>query len=500
MPYPHEKVPVVIVDDYEDIATLVADRIANLIRTRRASGEKAVLGLATGSTPVGVYRELIRLHREEGLSFANVVTFNLDEYFPMEPGSIHSYHRFMRENLFDHIDIPAENVHIPSGSQARERVDAHAREFEAAIAAAGGIDFQILGIGKTGHIGFNEPGSGRTSRTRLVHLDTITRKDAAADFFGEENVPREAVTMGVGTIMEAREVALIATGEHKAPIVRRAVEGEVSHDVAATFLQEHPDATFYLDDAAAAQLTRVATPWLVREVTWTPQLTERAVLWLSERCGAPILKLDAAAYLENSLSPLLARYPSVDHLNREIFAHVTAKVAGQRAPAGAPQRHRLQPPSRRRRHLHGRHAPQAARERERRHRGLHDLRQHRRVRPRGAPVPGLRAAHGAGPGRRRGARRRARAGVRGLGGGGIRRQGAGGGGHPTGAGAEAGDPGGGGGERGGGAGHRPERLPLPEPALLPDGQGTQGPGDGGGRDPRPGALRRAPARGHLRGG
>src|SRR5687767_3905535 len=183
MAYSHEHLPVVIVEDYDDIARLVAGRIETLIRTKRAAGEKAVLGLATGSTPIGVYRELIRLHRDNGLDFSNVITFNLDEYYPMTPDSIHAYHRFMWENLFEHINIKPEHVHIPRGNVPRSEVDMHCREYEAAIERAGGIDFQILGIGKTGHIGFNEPGSGVESRTRLVHLDTITRKDASADFF-----------------------------------------------------------------------------------------------------------------------------------------------------------------------------------------------------------------------------------------------------------------------------------------------------------------------------
>jgi glucosamine-6-phosphate deaminase len=226
----------------------------------------AVLGLATGSTPIGVYRELIRLHREEGLSFSNVVTFNLDEYYPMAPDSIHSYHRFMWENLFDHIDIRPENVHIPRGDVPREEVEAFCAEYEQAIRAAGGIDFQILGVGKTGHIGFNEPGSGAESRTRLVALDTVTRRDAAADFFGEENVPKEAITMGVATILDAREIAILATGEHKAAIVRRAVEGEIDHEVAATFLQRHPNHVLRRP-AAAASLTRIKTPWLLGEVS-----------------------------------------------------------------------------------------------------------------------------------------------------------------------------------------------------------------------------------------
>lgn len=334
MPYHNERVPVVIVDEHDDIARLIAHRIATLIRTRSAGGEKAVLGLATGSTPIGVYRELIRMHKEEGLSFDDVVTFNLDEYYPMEPDSIHSYHRFMWENLFDHIDVRPENVHIPRGDLPRAEIEAHCREYESEIQGAGGIDFQLLGIGKTGHVGFNEPGSGRDSRTRRVTLDTVTRRDAAADFFGEENVPREAVTMGVATILDAREIALIATGEHKASIIHRAVEGPISHDVAATYLQEHPNTTFYVDGAAATELTRVRTPWLLRDVEWTDELSERAVLWLAETIDTAILKLSSNDYRENHLSPLLALYPSVDVLNKSVFSRLAAKICDtDRLPA-----------------------------------------------------------------------------------------------------------------------------------------------------------------------
>jgi glucosamine-6-phosphate deaminase len=257
MPYAHEHLPVMIVEDPDDIARHVAGRVETLIRTKSAAGEKAVLGLATGATPLGVYRELIRLHRQAGLDFSNVATFNLDEYYPMSADSVHSYHHFMRQHLFDHINIRSENVHIPDGAVAPRDVDAHCREYEAAIERAGGIDFQVLGIGRTGHIGFNEPGSGRTSRTRLVRLDTITRTDAAAAFCGEENVPRHAITMGVATIMAAREIALIATGAHKASIVRRSIEGAMSDEVAATFLRDHTNTTFYVDSAAASELTPV---------------------------------------------------------------------------------------------------------------------------------------------------------------------------------------------------------------------------------------------------
>ena len=324
-----ERVPVIVVDNYDDIARLIAEAMANLIRERNQQGRSAVLGLATGSTPIGVYRELIRMHKEQGLDFSNVVTFNLDEYYPMDPRSIHSYHRFMWENLFDHINIKKENVNIPRGDLPRDQVEQYCLDYEKKIVALGGIDYQILGIGKTGHIGFNEPGSGRESRTRLVALDTITRRDAAADFFGEENVPTEAITMGVATIMNAREVALIATGEHKAAVIRRSVEGEISPDVAATYLQQHADATFYLDAAAAAELTRVKTPWVVSEVKWTEQLELQAVIWLSQETGKSVLKLDALDYREHHLSSLLAKWGSAGPLNGEIFNRLISKVRGK---------------------------------------------------------------------------------------------------------------------------------------------------------------------------
>ena len=329
MSTPPEKIRTLVFDDHAELARVVAARIAALIRDRQADARPVVLGLATGSTPIGVYRELIRLHQEEGLSFAHVVTFNLDEYWPMQPEAMHSYHRFMWENFFAHVDISPDNVHIPDGRLAREDVEAACAAYEAAIAAHGGIDFQLLGIGKTGHIGFNEPGSGAQSRTRLLPLDNITRRDAAADFFGEEFVPKEAITMGVATILEAREIAILATGEHKARIVRRAAEGEVSVEVAATFLQTHPHTTLYVDGAAAAELTRIATPWLLDEVQWTPELALRAVVWLSLTTGTAILKLTQHDYAEHHLSSLVARYGSPGAANGEIFNILGAKIRGR---------------------------------------------------------------------------------------------------------------------------------------------------------------------------
>jgi glucosamine-6-phosphate deaminase len=324
-----ERIPTIVLDDHRDIAVQVARRIANVIRARNAEGRDAVLGLATGSTPIGVYRELIRLHREEGLSFKRVVSFNLDEYYPMPPDSIHSYHRFMWENLFAHVDVDRAKVHIPNGTVPRSKVEAWCAGYERTIAEAGGVDIQLLGIGKTGHIGFNEPGSGEQSRTRLVHLDAVTRRDAAADFFGEEFVPREAVTMGVATIFAAREIVIIGTGEHKARIVQRAVEGPVDIEVAATFLQRHPATTFYVDAAAAGELTRVATPWLLDEVEWTPKRTLEAVTWLSRKVGRAILKLTQHDYAEHKLSSLVARHGSPGAVNGLVFNELGAKIRGK---------------------------------------------------------------------------------------------------------------------------------------------------------------------------
>jgi glucosamine-6-phosphate deaminase len=324
-----ERIKTVVVDDYDEIGRLVAHRIAGVIQARTAAGSRAVLGLATGSTPIGVYRELIRMHREEGLSFARVVTFNLDEYYPMDPRSVHSYHRFMWENLFSQLDIPPASVNLPRGDVPRHELESECWRYEESIRAAGGIDLQLLGIGRTGHIGFNEPGSGAESRTRAVTLDLVTRQDAAAEFFGEDNVPREAITMGVATILEAREILILATGEHKAEIVRRAVEGDIDHEIAATFLQQHQNTTCYLDRPAAAALTRFATPWLLGPVEWTPDLIVRATCWLSHQTGKAILKLTRRDYAEHRLSSLVAKVGSPGVLNGQVFNALGAKIRGR---------------------------------------------------------------------------------------------------------------------------------------------------------------------------
>src|SRR5471032_772718 len=334
-----EHIPVVIFEQPKVAAARVAREIADLIRDRAANNRKAVLGRATGSTPIFVYQELARLHREEGLSFRNVITFNLDEYFPISPEHAKSYHRFMREHLFDHLDIPKSQIHIPNGAILRGDVASACERYERQIIDAGGIDLQILGIGRTGHIGFNEPGSSRRSGTRLIHLDRLTRLDAIKDFQSEELVPRTAVTMGVKTILQARRIVIMAFGEHKAAIVARAVEGEVTAEVTATYLQDHEDCLMVLDEAAASQLTRIQTPWLVGPLHeaglgWSDSMLRRAVNWLAQKTGKAVLKLTDEDYNSHSLQELLSQYGNAYEINLRVFRQLQNTITGW--PGGKP--------------------------------------------------------------------------------------------------------------------------------------------------------------------
>lgn len=242
-----EHIPTQIFKTSEEASVFVANEIANLIRQKQKEGKPCVLGLATGSTPTRVYAELIKLHKQ-GLSFKNVITFNLDEYYPIEPTSLQSYVRFMNEHLFDSIDIPKTNINIPDGTLPKDKVADFCKQYDAKIDSLGGIDLQILGIGRTGHIGFNEPGSSEKSPTRMITLDQVTRIDAASDFFGEENVPRKAITMGVGSILKSKRIIMMAWGEGKGPIVQKAVEGPVTDQIPSTFLQKHANTQVILED------------------------------------------------------------------------------------------------------------------------------------------------------------------------------------------------------------------------------------------------------------
>ena len=316
---PGTRLPCYVFDSNRELAQCVASAVAAIIRERNAAGQRAVLGLPTGSTPVGVYRELIRMHVEDGLDFSRVVTFNLDEYFGLRPDALQSYHRWMHDHFIRHVNLDPANVHIPDGLTSRDEVDDYCRRYEDAIAAVGGIDVQLLGIGRNGHIGFNEPFSPRNGRTRLVTLDSVTRKDAASDFFGEDNVPPQALTMGIGSILAARKIILIALGEHKARVIHELAEGPVTERLPASFLQEHPEAVVYVDAAAGGSLTAIETPWLVGPVEWNDAMTKRAMLWLSLKTGKALLKLNDEDFREHNLHPLLAEQVPAHAVAHRVF-------------------------------------------------------------------------------------------------------------------------------------------------------------------------------------
>lgn len=329
-----ERIPTHICRNSEEAASTVAAEIAALIHERAKAGRNVVLGLATGSTPLPVYRELVRLHKDRGLSFRNVITFNLDEYFGLSDDHPESYHQFMWERLFKHVDIPKDNVHVPSGTLSRSEVYAFCESYEKAIEDAGGLDYQILGIGRTGHIGFNEPGSTRDSITRLVTLDSLTRLDAARDFLGEANVPLYAITMGVGTILKARKLVLMAWGQSKASVVQAAVEGKPNENLPASLLQGHPDVRFFVDGTAAEELIRIKLPWLVGTANWEPRTIRKAVLWLSNTVKKPILKLQESDYNENGLGGLLIHSGPAYDLNIIVFNQTQHTITGW--PGGKP--------------------------------------------------------------------------------------------------------------------------------------------------------------------
>ena len=330
----YEKLHNVIFPSSSEGSVLIAQEIAALIKEKQKKKQNCVLGLATGSSPISVYRELVRLHKEEGLSFKNVISFNLDEYYPISIENIQSYHYFMHTHLFDHIDIKPENINIPDGTVSFDTVRAFCIEYESKIKAVGGIDLQILGIGRTGHIGFNEPGSHQNSQTRTITLDHLTRFDAGPAFQGIEHVPRKAITMGIQTILSAKRVLLMAWGTNKAEIIQKAIEGEVSSFIPTTYLQYHQNTTLVLDPEAAAELTRIKTPWLVSHCNWDEALRLKAVSWLCTVTEKSILKLTDEDYNQNGMSDLLASHGSAYDLNIEMFNRLHRSITGW--PGGKP--------------------------------------------------------------------------------------------------------------------------------------------------------------------
>ncbi|WP_298238555.1 glucosamine-6-phosphate deaminase [uncultured Algibacter sp.] len=329
-----EKIHNVCVNSSAEGSIIVAQEIANLIKDKQKTNSNCILGLATGSSPIKVYEELIRMHKEEGLSFANVITFNLDEYYPMHKSNIQSYHYFMHEHLFNHVDILPEHINIPNGTVSNDDLYQYCIDYEMKIKALGGLDFQLLGIGRTGHIGFNEPGSHFNSGTRCITLDHITRVDAAPAFLGIDNVPRKAITMGVGTVRSAKRIVLLGWGISKAEIIKKTIEGNITSHVPATYLQEHNNTTFVLDIGASSELTRIKTPWIVTSCVWNEALKLKAVVWLSELTNKSFLKLTDKDYNDNGMSGLLAEEGTAYNLNIKMFNKLQHTITGW--PGGKP--------------------------------------------------------------------------------------------------------------------------------------------------------------------
>ncbi|HEY6901987.1 MAG TPA: glucosamine-6-phosphate deaminase [Puia sp.] len=329
-----EKIPVKIFSSLGEGSRFIGKEIADLIREKDAKGEKTVLGLATGSSPKSLYTELARLHREENLSFKNVITFNLDEYYPIDNDALQSYNRFMKEQLFSKVDIDPANCHIPNGQWKKEDIKQHCIEYEQLIEKAGGIDLQILGIGNNGHIGFNEPGSSIFSQTRLVPLDNSTRIANSHEFQNISQVPRLAITMGISTIMKAKRIILMAWGQIKAPVLQKAVEGNVTEQIPASLLQQHNNVTFVTDELSASELTRFKSPWLTGETVWTPQIIRKAVVNMALKLGKPILSLTNADYNDSGLSDLLVEKGDAYEINLQVFYLCRDSITGW--PGGKP--------------------------------------------------------------------------------------------------------------------------------------------------------------------
>lgn len=329
-----EKIPTKIFTNAKEGSAFAATQIADLIRDKQAKNEKCVLGLATGSTPKSLYAELVRMHNEEGLSFKNVIAFNLDEYYPIERDAIQSYHRFMKQQLFDKVDIDQNNCHIPDGTTSKEDVKQHCSAYEQKIADAGGVDLQVLGIGVNGHIGFNEPGSSVYTKTRLTTLTNSTRLANSYEFANISEVPRLAITMGIGTILKAKKIILLAWGPTKAPVIQQSVEGDDTEHVPASLLQNHDDVTFVIDEMAAAELTRYKSPWLTGECEWTDKMIKRAVVNMALKLGKPVLSLTNTDYNEYGLSDLLVEKGDAYEINLQVYYMLRDSITGW--PGGKP--------------------------------------------------------------------------------------------------------------------------------------------------------------------
>ena len=339
-----EKIPVKIFASSVDGSFYVAQQIANLIKQKQQEGSNCVIGLATGSSPKTLYAHLVKMHKEDGLSFKNVITFNLDQYYPMDKDALQSYHYFMRKNLFEHTDINPQNYHLPDGMITKENVKEHCLSYEQQIEEAGGLDLQILGIGTNGHIGFNEPGSGIYTKTRLTTLDNSTRLANSYEFGNMTEVPRMAITMGISTILKSKKIILMAWGQAKASVIKKAVEDDDTEDVPASLLQNHDDCTFIIDETAASALTRFKSPWLTGECDWTDKMIKKAVVNLAMQLKKPVLSLTNNDYNDNGLSDLLVEKGDAYEINLHVFYLLRDSITGW--PGGKPTDQRTTHPER----------------------------------------------------------------------------------------------------------------------------------------------------------
>lgn len=313
----------------------VAREIENCIREKQKFGELCILGITTGKSPVGVFRALVEIHKKENLSFRNVVVFSLDEFFPISPKEQQSRNWLIHESLLDHVDILPENIHIPDSTLPLDKVAAFCRDYEAKIEEYGGLDLLFLGTGVQGQLGFNEPGSYTNTRTRLVALGNESRQAVSSIFYGIDNVPRKAITMGLGTILKAKRIILMAWGEEKATVIKDIVEGEENSATPATCLQKHPNIEVVVDEGASQELTRVKTPWLVGTCLWPERFIRTAVLWLCRKVDKPILKLTYQDYIDNRLGQLLeATGQTYDMINIQVFNDLQHTISGW--PGGKP--------------------------------------------------------------------------------------------------------------------------------------------------------------------
>ena len=324
----YEKVPVSIFKEQEDATKIIVDNVIAVNNENIANGKKTVLALDASSSCIKVYDEFVKAYENGTLSFKNIVVFSIDEYYPLDRNELQSHYRFLKEYLFDLVDIPAENIHCLE-SEAKENITEYCEQYEAKIASYGGLDIVI-----TGGMGSNEPGSPYNSTTRQITLNYTSRVAAASDFFGVEYVPYHAITMGIKTLTDAKLFYYLAWGEGKAKSVKKIVEGTITDQLPASYLQEHKNINLFIDEAASADLTRIATPWLTGKCEWTDYMTRKSVFWLCKKLDKPILKLTDRDYNDNGMSDLVTQRGPASAINIKVFNDLQHTISGW--PGGKP--------------------------------------------------------------------------------------------------------------------------------------------------------------------